>query len=94
MPTLADDDSRKKLNQRLSRIAGQLRGLQTMLDDQRDCQEVLQQFSAIRAALQSANLFYFQQVAENCLNGLQKDTASPEGTINTLLKMMDKITQP
>lgn len=36
---------------RLSRIEGQVRGLQRMLDDGKDCKDVVTQLSAVRAAL-------------------------------------------
>ncbi len=39
------------LNQRINRIIGQLKGIQRMLDERRDCQEVLQQISAVKKAI-------------------------------------------
>jgi DNA-binding FrmR family transcriptional regulator len=36
---------------RLRRIEGQVRGLQRMLDENRDCADVIQQLTAARAAL-------------------------------------------
>lgn len=39
------------LNQRINRIVGQLKGIQRMIDEKRDCQEILQQISAIKKAI-------------------------------------------
>ncbi len=39
------------LNQRINRIIGQLKGIQRMLDERRDCQEVLQQIFAVKKAI-------------------------------------------
>ncbi len=39
------------LNQRINRIVGQLKGIQRMIDQKRDCQEILQQISAIKKAI-------------------------------------------
>lgn len=62
-----DSETREKLIQRLRRIEGQLRGVQTMLVDGRDCQEILQQMSAVRSAVQSAMLVTMQNYISQCL---------------------------
>lgn len=46
-PDDVDDDVRK----RLRRVEGQIRGLQRMLDEGKDCREVITQLSAAQAAL-------------------------------------------
>lgn len=39
------------LQKRISRISGQLRGIQKMVEDQRDGVEILQQISAVKKAI-------------------------------------------
>ncbi len=39
--------------QRINRIVGQLRGIQRMVQKRRDCNEVLQQISAVKKAIDS-----------------------------------------
>lgn len=46
-PEDVDDDVRK----RLRRVEGQIRGLQKMLDEGKDCRDVITQLSAAQAAL-------------------------------------------
>lgn len=46
-PDDVDDDVRK----RLRRVEGQIRGLQKMLDEGKDCRDVITQLSAAQAAL-------------------------------------------
>lgn len=41
----------KKLKTRVSKIQGQLNGLQKMLDQEHQCTEVLQQIAAVRGAV-------------------------------------------
>lgn len=41
------------LNQRLNRIIGQLHGIQGMIDQKRDCNDVLQQIAAVKKAIDS-----------------------------------------
>jgi DNA-binding FrmR family transcriptional regulator len=41
------------INQRINRIIGQLRGIERMTNEQRDCAEILQQIQAIKKAIDS-----------------------------------------
>ena len=42
---------------RLRRIEGQVRGLQRMIDEGKECEAVLMQLSAVRAALDRVGMF-------------------------------------
>ena len=44
-------DVHDDVNKRLRRLEGQIRGLQKMLDDGKDCRDVITQISAAQAAL-------------------------------------------
>ncbi len=59
--------TREELRVRLRRIEGQVRGVQKMLDDDRDCREIVQQLNAIRAAVQNATGHFVQSHARECL---------------------------
>ncbi|MEZ8099601.1 Ni(II)/Co(II)-binding transcriptional repressor RcnR [Vibrio bivalvicida] len=41
----------KKLKARVSKVQGQVNGLKKMLDEEHECQDVLQQIAAIRGAV-------------------------------------------
>lgn len=45
------DKKRRALISRLSRVEGQLRGIQRMMEDEQDCERVAQQLTAARRAL-------------------------------------------
>jgi DNA-binding FrmR family transcriptional regulator len=62
-----DVNAKQALVRRLRRIEGQVRGLQSMVEQERDCQEILQQFAAIRSAVQGASLAFLEQYVTNCL---------------------------
>ena len=64
---LDNTDKKKKLLQRLRRIEGQIRGIQAMVVDERNCTEILQQFSAASSALKSTSRVFFQDYASMCL---------------------------
>lgn len=59
-------DTDKKVLARLKRIEGQVRGLQRMIEEGRDCHEVLTQFSGVRSALDSAGEVVLEQYASGC----------------------------
>ncbi|RWX78716.1 transcriptional regulator [Neorhizobium lilium] len=59
---------RKPLIQRLNRIEGQVRGLKAMIEEDRYCQDEVQQVSAITAALREVALLV---IAQHMEQGLQ-----------------------
>jgi CsoR family transcriptional regulator, copper-sensing transcriptional repressor len=75
---LRSEVAKEKLLNRLRRIEGQLRGVQTMVSDERDCREVLQQLSAIRSAVQGATLSVFEEFASDCLLDLEQHPTPDE----------------
>jgi DNA-binding FrmR family transcriptional regulator len=85
--------TKEAIKNRLSRIEGQLRGVQKMIDADRDCREILQQLIAIRAGVQSASLSFMQDVTRECLLKTE-DQADPEAQrvlMNDLIQMLGKI---
>ena len=84
-------EAKQALHQRLRRVEGQARGVQKMLDDDRDCREVLQQLKAMQAAVERATSVFMQSVARDCLlNPLAEDERSREEMVDELLGLMAK----
>ncbi len=52
---------------RLRRIEGQARGVQRMIEDGRDCTEIVRQVSAMRAALAKVAMGVVSENLEECL---------------------------
>jgi len=83
--------TKEDLQKRLKRIEGQVRGVQKMLDEDRDCHEIVQQLSAIRSAVQGASTMFMRQYASDCLMGADRtDLASREIMIDDLLQLLGK----
>lgn len=57
----------KQLKNRLHRIVGQLNGIESMLDDNRYCGDVLIQIAAVEKALQSFGYSILQEHLETCV---------------------------
>jgi DNA-binding FrmR family transcriptional regulator len=59
---------------RLRRIEGQVRGVQRMVEEGRDCREIVTQVTAIKSALSSVNSQVLQCYAHNCLGDADQPT--------------------
>ncbi len=79
------------LQNRLRRMEGQLRGVQKMIDDERDCREILQQLNAVHAALHNATDEFMRTYAKDCLSRLDtSDDQARETIVDNLLDLMAK----
>lgn len=54
---------------RLKRIEGQVRGLQRMVERERDCSEIITQLLAVRSALEQVGVQLLDQQLHNCISG-------------------------
>lgn len=62
-------ESRKKLTTRLKRIAGQVAGIQRMVDEERYCVDILTQIAAVRSALDSVGVELLTEHVSSCVVG-------------------------
>lgn len=54
-------------NRRLARIAGQVSGIQKMVDGERTCADILQQVVAVRAALDQLGVALLTEHLQTCV---------------------------
>ena len=57
----------KAIINRLSRIEGHVRSIKTMVQDQRDCTELLVQIAAVRSAINKVGKIILEDHLESCL---------------------------
>lgn len=81
--------TKNELVTRLKRIEGQVRGVQRMVEEDRDCTEILQQISAIRSALYQASLLVARAYAARCLAGAAEE---PDAALDALIAALGKLT--
>ncbi len=62
-----DMDERKRILNRLKRLEGQVRGLQTMIESGKDCDAILTQVMAAKSALEQVGLHVVGYTMKNCL---------------------------
>jgi CsoR family transcriptional regulator, copper-sensing transcriptional repressor len=96
---IQNPEAKEKLIQRLRRIEGQVRGVQNMLDEERDCREIMQQLAAIHSAVQGSSRTFIQEYAAVCLVEMDgtlslEGGASPkeqrEKIIQDMIALLDK----
>jgi CsoR family transcriptional regulator, copper-sensing transcriptional repressor len=64
---------RPEICSRLKKIEGQVRGLQNMIENERDCVDVIIQLAAVKAALESVAGLVLRNYTEICLRKEGRD---------------------
>ena len=62
-------EEQRALQQRLRKVAGQIRAIEKMIDEHIDCPEILTQVISVRRALKSFAEVLIQQHTESCIAG-------------------------
>jgi DNA-binding FrmR family transcriptional regulator len=58
--------TKRDLLKRLARVRGQIQGIQRMVEDERYCPDILQQFAAVHSALRGAEKLLLSNHLERC----------------------------
>ena len=86
-----DQERLRDITSRLRRVEGQVRGVQRMVEDGRDCADVITQFAAAIRALEHAGYRYFAAAMAECV--LHPDLAEAEGySVERLERMFMRLT--
>ena len=85
-------DARKRKINRLNRIAGQVRGVARMIEEDRYCIEVLTQLQAVRSALARAESEILKDHAACCVSEAiaSGDEAEQKSKFNELIELMER----
>ena len=78
-----------KIN-RFNRIIGQLNGIKQMVEDDRDCSEVLVQINSARAALAKIGLMMAEDHLDHCVSSSIRKGKGTE-TISSLINAMKQM---
>jgi DNA-binding FrmR family transcriptional regulator len=65
------DSTRNDVLLRLRRIEGQVRGIHRMVEENRDCRDVVTQLAAVKAAVGSLSTLVAETYARDCLCGAE-----------------------
>lgn len=92
MMKVTDEDTKGALLARLRRIEGQVRGVQRMIEEERDCHEILQQMSAVRAAMYNASVELVRSYANQCVVDPESEVP-PEEMIENLISALGRVSR-
>jgi DNA-binding FrmR family transcriptional regulator len=76
----------EEITRRLKRVEGQVRGLQRMVTDQRDCEAILTQLMAARSALDQVGLLIAGNYVQECVS--TEDGAVARQRVGRVLEMV------
>jgi CsoR family transcriptional regulator, copper-sensing transcriptional repressor len=83
-PTIvSEEEERKRIINRLRRLEGQIRGLQTMVESGQECDAVLTQVMAAKSALNQVGLHIIGHAMKQCLID---DTAETRESTSSMLQ--------
>lgn len=89
--TVSASDNSAVIN-RLKRIEGQVKGIQKMIEEEKDCADILIQITAVRSAINSAGGLVLEKHMKNCLK-MYLDGESNSDTLDELIDVMVKYTK-
>ena len=79
------DVPREVILKRLRRIEGQIRGLQKMVADERECESLVTQLAAIRSATESVGQLILNNYMKLCF---RKNDESEEAAVDSLARVV------
>ena len=84
-----NEEELKSLQNRISRIQGQLSGISKMLDENRYCGDVLTQIAAVESALQSVGYIVLDSHMNSCVK--EDIIAGKDGVIDETVELIKKL---
>ena len=90
---LDNSEVKSQLLQRLRRIEGQVRGVESMLEGDRECRDIIQQVTAIQSALLGFRELLLEEYAITCLlpaDDVPLNRREQEQTLRDFIHMINK----
>ena len=84
-----DPEQTKKISNRLARAIGHLESIKKMVEDDRDCSEVLIQLAAVRSALDNTGKVILKDHMRHCM--VDAVAAGDQDAIDDLCQAIDKL---
>ena len=84
-----DDGAVREINARLARVEGQVRAIQRMIDERRDCHVIVQQLSAARTALERATAQLMVSSLAQCIRTAKN--GNDEAEVRKLMETFTKL---
>jgi len=83
-------EKEKKIINRLRRTEGQIRGIQKMIEDEKECIDIITQLSAVRSSIDRAMGLIVAENLKNCLENPAKDPSEQAKKMEQAIHMIIK----
>ena len=92
IPSMLSDDEKKKLQNRLRRVIGQVEAVGRMIEDEEYCVQILMQLSAATGALGKVGQIVLEQHLKSCVTEAIEsgDAADRDAKLEELIKIFRK----
>ncbi|MDO8682142.1 MAG: metal-sensitive transcriptional regulator [Armatimonadota bacterium] len=80
-------DTQADVISRLRKIEGQVRGLQRMIEENKDCAEVVNQLAAARQALDRVGFLILTHRLEECVRKRMENGVDADAAMNEAMKL-------
>ena len=90
MDTVRSEEETKKVINRLSRAEGQIRGIQKMINDDKDCMDVMTQLSAVRSSIDRVMGMVVANNLKDCVENPEGDPAAQLKKLKQAINMIIK----
>ena len=86
-------DDHDKLIARINRVEGQVRGLKKMVEDDRDCLQVLKQIAAASGALRSLGSVILEDHLKGCVSTAIQNQGNESELISEVVEIFNKFSK-
>ncbi|HEX5350562.1 metal-sensitive transcriptional regulator [Trichococcus sp. K1Tr] len=80
----------KNIINRIKRAEGQMRGILAMMEDGKNCSDVVTQLSAVRSSIDRAMGIIVAENLVSCVNDQEKDNISKEESVQQAINLLVK----
>lgn len=85
---LEQEKIKKNVLSRMKRVEGQVRGIQRMIEEGKECEDILVQVRAVRSALQSTNKLILKRYMLKCHADTMEKDMDPEESLEKFIKVL------
>ena len=85
---LEQERIKKNVLSRMRRIEGQVRGIQRMIEEGKDCEDILVQVRAVRSALQSANKLILRRYMLRCYSDTVESGTDDHASLDKFISLL------
>jgi len=85
---MGEQDVRKDIINRLRTIKGHIQGIEKMVEDDKECKDILVQITAIKSSMEKVGLLIIEDHAKTCLIKDNLSGEEAENIIQSIIKFM------